>query len=192
MDDSRLGELARRALEGDRDCFRFLVESESRRLIAVAYRYTRDWEAARDLCQETWIKVHGRLSSYDPARSFRSWLGAIHRNHCVSYLRKPAVSREQTTSPETLRQIEPAVEERDPLARLQSDEFATRLRAAMRRLSERQLRVFTLVDLEEGSHEQASRILGMKPATLRATLHFARKKLAKGLRGMENEPCARS
>ncbi len=192
MDDAYLSELARRAQRGDPKSFRFLVESESRRLIALAYRYTRDWEASRDLTQETWIKVFQRLRSYDPGRPFRTWLSAIHRNGCLSYLRRPALAHEHPTSEQDVTRQAPPVKERDPLERLESEELGVRLRAAMARLSESQLRVFTRVDLEQVSQADAARALGMKAATLRTPLHFARKRPARWLRRLQDEPWART
>jgi RNA polymerase sigma-70 factor (ECF subfamily) len=191
VDDARLSELARKVQGGDRTCFRFLVEAETRRLIAMAYRYTRDWETARDLSQDTWLKVHRQLPSYDPQRSFRAWLTAIHRNHCLTHV-KTSAGREQSTSNEELLHLSPAVEGGDPLEHLQRRELAARLGAAMARLSERQLRVFAFVELEQVSREEASRALGMKPATLRATLHFARRRLARWIRRMENRSCVKT
>ena len=61
MDDL---ELARRAAEfknGDRESFRIIVTGMTRRLIAIAYRYVGDWETARDITQETWIKVYEEI-----------------------------------------------------------------------------------------------------------------------------------
>lgn len=200
MDDALLSELARRAQRGDRMSFRFLVEGETRRLIALAYRYTGDWEASRDLTQETWIRVYQRLLSFDPARSFHSWLGAIHRNGCLSYLRRPSVARELPTSKEGLefatvvavKRADLTGDARDPLERVEQEEFRARLCKAMTRLSEKQLQVFTRVDLEQTPQTEAARALGMKPNTLRTTLHFARKRLARWLRNMEDESWAKT
>jgi len=188
MDDAQLTELARRVQGGDAESFRLLVEGETRRLIAMAYRYTGEWETARDLCQETWLKVDRRLFSYDPERPFRAWLVAIHRNTCVSYLRSAAVRHEQPASDEELARLSPPSAGPDAEERLQAGEFVARLRTAMARLSDSQLRVFTLVDLEQLGQKQAARALEMEPSTLRTTLHFARKRLARTIRRMESSP----
>jgi RNA polymerase sigma factor (sigma-70 family) len=59
-----------------------------------------------------------------------------------------------------------------------------RLLEAMADLSESQRQVFARVDLEQMGQLEAAQALGIKPATLRTTLHFARKKLAETLRRM--------
>ena len=188
MDASRIDALARASGRGDREAFHRLVEALTRPLLAVAYRYTRDWEAARDLTQDTWIKVWERLDRYDPARSFRSWLLTVHRNHCLSYLRRAAVRYELATEDVILERTAPADPAPDPLIAAGRAEFETLLRSALSRLPESQLQVFTRVDLEQADQAEAAGELGMKFSTLRVTLHFARRRLAGLLREMGAEP----
>lgn len=158
--------------------FKRIVDAMTRSLIAFAYRYTRDWESARDLCQDTWLKVYEKISAYDPARSFSSWLFTIHRNRCLSYIRRAAFHREV---PEDFANPELGVSEThfsNPHDEIEKEEFTRHLAEAMNNLSERQLLVFTRVDIEQRNQEEAARELGMNATTLRTTLHFARRRLA--------------
>ena len=185
MDEQKAIRLARSAQQGDLAGFRDLVNAFSRPLIAMAYRYTWDWEAARDLCQDTWVRVYERLAVFDPGGSFTGWLFTIHRNLCLSHLRRPALRRE-----------EPLVD-RDGVPRdwpagdpgpdevFERKEVARRVRAALPDLSDRQREAFALVDLEQMDQREAARVLGMKHATLRTTLHAARRRLAELLRRNE-------
>ncbi len=178
MEDSTLTSLAREFREGSMQSFKRIVDAMTRSLIAFAYRYTRDWESARDLCQDTWLKVYEKISAYDPARSFSNWLFTIHRNGCLSYIRRASFRREvpeDSVNPER-----GGAETRfsDPYDKIEKQEFTRRLAEAMNHLSERQLLVFTRVDIEQRNQEEAARELGMNAATLRTTLHFARKRLA--------------
>lgn len=59
--------LAARAREGDEAAFRALVEGLTRTLMATAFRYTGDWEWARDLTQDTWVRVYRKLDRWDEA-----------------------------------------------------------------------------------------------------------------------------
>ncbi|MBN2171961.1 MAG: RNA polymerase sigma factor [Candidatus Krumholzibacteriota bacterium] len=178
--------LARAFRAGDAGAFRRLVESQSRTLMATAWRYTADWETARDLTQATWVKVWERADRWDPGRPFRPWLLAVHRNTCLSWLRRAARRREELTATPGAGLAAPAGEH--PEAALGRREFAAGLRQAIRRLSRRQLAVFTLVDLEQTDQREAAGRLNMAAGTLRATLHAARRKLAGQLRKLEVEP----
>jgi DNA-directed RNA polymerase specialized sigma24 family protein len=55
----------------------------------------------------------------------------------------------------------------------------------MGQLSESQRQVFLRVDLEQGDQKEVAKALGIRFGTLRATLHYARKRLATILRQME-------
>ena len=186
MEERELTALAAAFQVGDEDAFERLVEALTRPLIAIAYRYTGDWEWSRDLTQETWVRVHDRIRRYDPVRSFRAWVYAIHRNACLSHLRRAWVRHETAPGDDALgRAIAPAA---DPLADLERREFHQRLLIAMGELSESQRQVFARVYLEGVDQKEVARALGIKHTTLRATLHFARKRLAAALRELEETP----
>lgn len=184
MHEDDLNALGRAARQGDPRAFRTLVETLSRPLIAMAYRYTKDWEWARDLTQDTWVRVHERIDRYDPHRSFSVWLHAVHRNGCLDHLRRTWVRREAMPGDEVLARLGgPALD--DPAGDLERKEFHDRLLTAVRSLSESQRQVFLRVDLEQGEQTEVARALGMRSGTLRATLHYARRRVAAVLRGME-------
>ncbi len=200
MEEKQLTSLARTFREGDMDSFKRIVNAMSRPLIAMAYRYTLEWESARDLCQDTWLTVYEKISRYDPERPFSKWLFAIHRNGCLSFIRWSAFRREVSVidaditpggGAEASARAQAAARAgaavraadcSDPLAELERREFGQRLREAMGCLSERQLVVFTRVDIEQVAQAEAARTLDMNPATLRTTLHNARRRLAARLR----------
>ena len=185
MDELTLEDLAKAYQSGDRRSFRRLVESLTRTLIALAYRYTGDWESARDTTQETWIKVHRSIDRYDPSRPFRAWLLTIHRNTCISGLRSPVVQREFALPPEELATVGAEATTEDSHRRVERHEFMARLMKALEALSDSQRTVFTKVYIEHFSQREAAESLGMSFSTLRTTLHFARKRLAGILRKME-------
>jgi RNA polymerase sigma-70 factor (ECF subfamily) len=187
MDEQQAIELACSARDGNRAGFRALVEAFSRPLIAMAYRYTWDWEAARDLCQDTWVRVHEKLASFDPGRSFSGWLFTIHRNFCLSYLRRPARRREEPMDGADGRPRDWPGGGPGPEELFERRELVRRVRAALPELSDRQREVFALVDLEQMDQREAARVLGMTHVTLRTTLHTARRRLADLLRPSEVE-----
>ena len=128
-------ERAHAASRGDRTAFQELVECMSRPLMAAAYRYTGDWEGARDLVQETWLRVWRHLPSYDPGRPFRPWLLAIHRNVCLTFVRERARRREDVVDGEALERLAPPVAADEGFDALDDRQFAARLRRALPALS---------------------------------------------------------
>jgi RNA polymerase sigma-70 factor (ECF subfamily) len=184
LDGGELKVLVDAAKRGDEGGFRTLVESLSRTLMAMAYRYTGDWEWARDLTQETWLRVHRNFHRFDLSRSFTAWLFSIHRNGCRDHLRRPWVTRERTPGGAVVEELAGAAGERTDEA-LEEREFRERILAACAGLSESQREVFLRVDVEQGDQQEVARALGIRFGTLRTTLHFARKRVAAALTEME-------
>jgi len=187
LGDNDLRALAIACRNGDPRGFEVLVKTESRTLIAMAYRYTGDWETARDLTQDTWIRIHERIHRWDSTKSFRAWLHAVHRNGCLDHLRRAWVRYEAAPGDEVLGRLHLVSHDGDPEEDMERREFHDRLLAALGELSESQRQVFVRVDLEQDDQKEVAKALGIKYATLRTTLHFARKRLATLLRCMEEE-----
>jgi len=187
LDDRHLRDLASSFKNGDLESFRILVESMSRTLMAMAYRYTRDWDWAKDLTQETWIKVHDRIRAYDSERSFVGWVHAIHRNGCLDHIRKAWVRLESTPGPDAMASLAGSIGG-SAEAEMERREFHERvMAAAAARLSETQRQVFLRVDVEQNDQKEVAKAMGIRFGTLRTTLHFARKRMAIALREMERE-----
>jgi RNA polymerase sigma-70 factor (ECF subfamily) len=184
VDERQLNSLAEAARHGEELAFRRLVDQLTRTLMATAYRYTGDWEWARDLTQETWIRVYRHFHRYDPRKPFSNWLYTIHRNACRDHLRRPWVHREETVAEEGVGDLQ-ILSREDPEEELERKEFRERILAAADRLSESQREVFLRVDVEQGDQRTVAEALGIRFGTLRTTLHFARKRVAEALREME-------
>lgn len=177
---------ATRFRDGDERSFKQLVDALTRTLIAMAYRFTGDWDRARDLTQETWMRVHEHIDRWDPARSFVAWLHAIHRNGCLDHVRSAWIRLESTPGPEAMAHFVGSAED-DPSADVERREFHERVLHATRGLSEIQREVFVRVDLEQNGQVDVARALGMRPGNLRTTLHFARRKMARLLTATEDD-----
>src|SRR5258705_9822293 len=85
VSDARLIEEVR---QGDHSAFEHLVRRYENRLIGVLLRFVRDRELARDLAQETFLRVYERLDQFDPSRRFGPWLFRIGVNLALDYLRR--------------------------------------------------------------------------------------------------------
>ena len=73
---------------GDHGAFEVLVRRYEGRLMSVLLRFVQDRELARDLSQETFLRVYERLDQFDPSRRFGPWLFRIGVNLTLDYLRK--------------------------------------------------------------------------------------------------------
>ena len=188
MNEATLNSLAASFQNGDLDCFRRIVEMLTRDLIARAHSYIHDWESARDLVQDTWLSVYESIGMYDRKRPFKAWLYTIHRNRCLDYIRKASTRMEVVGFDEAAGIPVNESGRSNAEDRTEESEYMARIREAFNCLPEKQRRVFALVDMEGESPGEAAEFLNMKPATLRSTLHFARRRMAQILSSLEVMP----
>ena len=73
---------------GDALAWEALVRRYQGRVFALAYHYLRDREEARDVAQETFIKVYRGLRRFDGEGSFTAWIVRVARNCAIDRLRK--------------------------------------------------------------------------------------------------------
>jgi RNA polymerase sigma-70 factor (ECF subfamily) len=167
--DARLVEETRR---GDRDAFGELVLRYERRLIRVILRFVSDYELARDLAQETFLRVYERLEQFDPSRRFGPWLFRIGVNLTLDYLRKRKRRGRWNLFSEGASEHRTDPEVADPRESL---ELQQEVRAVLEEIPEKYRSVLVLRDLENFTTSEIAAILDRKEATIRWRLAEARR-----------------
>src|SRR5438094_5073074 len=89
------GELVSSAIAGREAGFEELVRRYQRPIAAYVYRMVGDYDAALDLTQEVFIKVHNSLVRYKSEFKFSTWIYKIAHNAAIDHLRRGA-AREQS------------------------------------------------------------------------------------------------
>lgn len=96
VDNPPLADQVARALEGDQQAWRELVDRFARLVWSVARSHRLDHADAADVCQTTWLRLHEHLHSLrDPAR-LPGWLATTARRES---LRVIAGRRRETPDP---------------------------------------------------------------------------------------------
>lgn len=80
-------QLVREIRAGSSVAFEKLMQRYERLVYRVAYGFTRDRESAMDVTQNTFLKVHTRLSTWRWAGSFRGWIARVAANEAISWNR---------------------------------------------------------------------------------------------------------
>ena len=81
-------EQAARTAQGLEGGFEELVRRYQRPISGYVYRMVGDYDAALDLTQEIFIKIHGSLSRYRPEFKFSTWIYKIAHNAAIDHLRR--------------------------------------------------------------------------------------------------------
>jgi RNA polymerase sigma-70 factor (ECF subfamily) len=172
--DPAEGDLLARARSGDIVAFEEIVGRYQRRVYGVAYRIVRRHDVADDVAQETFIRAHRALGSFDVARPFGPWICRIAANLAINHVRSPR-SREEEL-PEGHAEA-PAPSGGNPLARVLDREAKAVLDEAMARLPAEQRAVFALRVVEELSYREIAETLDISIGTVMSRLSRAREKL---------------
>jgi len=76
------------ARSGDHSAFSKLVEAYQTPVYNLCYRVLGNPHDAEEAAQETFLRAYSRMDSYDPARSFKTWLLSIAHHYCIDRLRR--------------------------------------------------------------------------------------------------------
>ncbi len=173
--DEREKALIERVLNGDREAFEPLITPYRQHLLILAYRITRNWEDAKETCQETFLRAFKYLAKVDYKKSFRNWIYQILINAARNFKKKEA-------SRERLRQVMTA-EEKLVDSRLNPEqpqldqEFRSQLADCLDGLSGREKEIFLLRDIEGLSIKESADVLNCSSVAVRVHLSSARRKI---------------
>lgn len=177
MDELQLIEGCRK---GDRRAQKALYETFSRKMMSVCLRYVSDWETARDLLQEGFVKVFTHIDSYTGNGSFEGWIRKIFVNGALEYLRHADVLRESTDLDQT---AEVAQTDSSPL----SDISAAELMQLVQSLPAGFRTIFNLFAIEGYSHKEISERLHITESTSRSQYTRAKQLLQRKVNALYGE-----
>lgn len=81
-------ELVYESLEGDDNAFKELLQRHLKHTYNFIYQLSGSEEEAKDITQDTFVKVWKNLKKYNDKSSFKTWVINIARNTTIDYLRK--------------------------------------------------------------------------------------------------------
>ena len=177
MDEQQLIEGCRK---GDRRAQKALYETYSRKMMSVCLRYVSDWETARDLLQDGFVKVFTHLDSYNGNGSFEGWLRKIFVNSALEYLRHADILRESTELDQT---AEGTQADSSPL----SDISAAELMELVQSLPTGFRTIFNLFAIEGYSHKEISERLHITESTSRSQYTRAKQLLQRKANALYGE-----
>ena len=159
-----------RVAEGDESALQFLVERWERPVLAFLTRCLGEREEARDLSQETFLRVYRNAHRYRAQGNFRSWLFRIAGNLCRSQQRRQRLLRwlPLMDSPGAKEAIAPSSFDADASTR--SHEFARALDEILNELPLRQRMAFLLRRQEELSYREIAVAMDTTPSAVESLL----------------------
>jgi len=187
--------LIERAQAGDRPAFDELVRRYDRAVLRLATNVLRTPEDARDVYQESFLKIYKNLARFRFECSFYTWVYRIVSNSCLDHLRRRQ-SRPEDQAPESLsaergdsapdffdRQAAtaPGV---NPERNVFNQEIAQRIEQALERLTPRERMVFAMKHYQGLKLRVIGETLGTTEETVKNSLFRATRKLRAQLVGL--------
>jgi RNA polymerase sigma-70 factor, ECF subfamily len=161
--------------------FGVLFDRHHHRVVAWACRLSGNYELARDLAQEVFIKAMTRVGAFRGDSRFTTWLYTVTRNTCRDY-EKARARRPRESGSETLTH-EP-VTENDALASLEAQHTSALVRRLMRdaRLDRIEAQAFQLHYADDMPLQTITVRLGLTNRSgARAHIVSAKRKLRRSL-----------
>jgi RNA polymerase sigma-70 factor, ECF subfamily len=186
--------LVRKAQEGDRLAFEELVRRYDREVLRLALNLVHRAEDARDIYQESFLRVYRNLHRFRFECSFYTWLYRITTNVALDFLRRrtshkedqaPVLADEPEGSTRDFfdRQAEVSAAS-NPERSVLGQELGEKIQEAMKTLSPRERTVFEMKHYQGLRLRAIGDLLGTSEETVKNSLFRATRKLRTCLEGM--------
>lgn len=180
-------ELVSRAQNGDADAFERLVERYDRRVLSLAFSFTRNSDDAKDIYQETLIRAFNSIKKFQMKSEFSTWLYRIASNVCISFKYRQKKNMDMFT--QNFRKDEEGIDP-EPTAIVSDSvegdymraELAKQIESALGTLSPMQRMVFTMKHYEGYLLREIASLTNCTEGTVKKHLYVAVRRLQEQLR----------
>ncbi|TWT22544.1 sigma-70 family RNA polymerase sigma factor [Luteimonas marina] len=170
--------LADAVLAGAPGAFERLVRDYQGLCWHVIDRMVRHPEDTRELCQDTFLRVHQALHQYRGESALKSWIAQVAYSVAKRHLERRRIPIADTAGEgDGLSLVESVGDGFDLEGATADDEAVALLHAAIARLPPLQRTLLTLYHLEEMPIGEISRVTGLAEGTIKSHLFRSRRQL---------------
>lgn len=162
-----------RVKSGDKGAFGALVKQHQQYAYHLAFRLLCNEEDAKDVVQDSFVKIWRNIGQFNPQTKFTTWMFKIVTNTAIDKLRYN--KRFEADSLARIQDNMSHLLDETPETLLHQNETGRLIKGLTGILPEKQQLVFVLRDLQGLSTEEVSEVLKMPTTSVKSNLHFARK-----------------
>jgi RNA polymerase sigma-70 factor (ECF subfamily) len=165
---------------GNAEAIGELLGAYERRIYAVCLRMVRNEHDARDLAQDTMVKVIQGLDGYDGRSKLSTWIIRVSMNCCLSHLRKQRLRRHGSLERDWAEEATGAFgaggapRELQPARGVEHTEMQGILSRALGSLDPQMRAVLVLRDMQDLEYGQIAEVLNVPVGTVKSRLFRAR------------------
>jgi RNA polymerase sigma-70 factor, ECF subfamily len=169
---------------GDEFAFVSLYNRYKGPIYAFCYKMMGDREQARDVMQETFLRVYENRDRLTSTKAFKSWIFTIARNQCLNQIRKDRREVPLTDEGEIA-----SLKTDSPASRLEKSERIALVTRHINALKPDYKEVIVLREYQNMSYEEIAAVTRSTISAVKSRLFKARRKLAILIEPLlENEP----
>ncbi len=168
-----------RCQQGEKAAFRGVVQTYQRMVFSLSLKLLCDEEEARDMVQETFIRVWQRMGEYDTRKNFTTWIYTIAIRLCLDRLKR---MQHVVSMPDDELVFRRYASDTDTHRALENKEWVSIVRMLADGLGEKQRMVFTLCHLEGLSSSEVEEITGLDTKQVKSNLYVARQTIRERLK----------
>jgi RNA polymerase sigma-70 factor (ECF subfamily) len=180
MDES---ELIKGIQQGDRQAFRFLVETYQKMVVNTCLGIVHNQSDAEDLAQDVFMEVFRTSGNFRGDSKLSTWLYRIATNRSLNFIRNNKKKRFWQSIEETFaggRNNNREISENrsdQPDHEITHHQRKEMLHRAINKLPEKQRVAFTLNKYEDLSYQQIAEVMEITLASVESLIHRAKKNL---------------
>jgi len=170
-------QIAQAVQKGDSSAFGALVERYEPKLLRYAKKFLFNYEDGKDTVQEVFIKAYSNIQSFDPGRSFSSWIYRVAHNEFINAIRKKGREPISFFDPDTLFPHPTAGSQADD--DLKKSEIKQMVEKCLAKLDPKYREPLVLYYFEDMDYKQISEIMRIPVSTAAIRLKRGRASLQK-------------
>lgn len=167
-----------RVLAGDIDAFEEIVFRYQAPLLNLAFRFSHDRGLAEEMAQEAFLKVFRSLGRWRGDAAFSTWMFSVALNHYRTTLRRHIPLNIE------LAELDAVTEAGDLAGEMDAAANDSVVRRAVALLPPKYRDAIVIYYFQQQDVAETAGTLGLKPGTVKARLHRARKLLKTKLRAL--------
>ncbi|NJO88398.1 MAG: RNA polymerase sigma factor [Chloroflexia bacterium] len=175
MEQRLLSELILKCKSGDKEAFRPIMQEYADYLFTLAFRLLRNDEEAKDIVQETFIKVWQNINSYKKEVKLTTWMYKICINLCFDKLKSK--KRKPLVYEENFENIYKSIASESLIESLDNKQLAMVIEQLAEGLTPKQQLVFVLKDIQGLESDEIEEITGLEKGQVKSNLYYARKEI---------------
>jgi len=179
-----------KARGGDKAAFGKLVKKYQQKVLYLAYDLVGDYDEAKDIAQEAFIRAYTKLGQFEKRARFSTWLYRITVNLALDAYRKK--KRYPLKSLDTsMKEIEDQNNFYESIStktdqKVELEESQVKLNNALDKLTENQKTATVLKYFQQKSSKEIAAVMGCAESTVRIHIHRALGNLKKILQQNED------